>query len=177
MSIDYYVFTKSGQRVTRDQLVPALMKYAINSEIYCDIDTSKTIESEITEHCTVLCWPNESISRAELIEVLQQQNCVERDKLFEDGLLGYCNISASAAQDFFENFDSDYFERSLDKINSQALAEAKCAEVVYEVSTSSGRSDRSSFLQTAVCKAIAELSMGVIEDPQEGQFFWPSEWG
>ena len=112
MSIDYYVFTKSGQRVTRDQLVAALMNYAINSEIYCDIDTSKTIEGEITEYRTVLCWPNESISRAELIEVLQQQNCVERDKLFEDGLLGYCNISASAAQDFFENQSARSFEDS-----------------------------------------------------------------
>ncbi|MEJ7806113.1 MAG: hypothetical protein WKG03_09375 [Telluria sp.] len=123
----------------------------------------------------VVCWQNGSISRADLIEILRSKNNAERDRYFEDGVLGYCNIFVSTAQDFLGNFDSNYFDRSEDQVNSQVLAEAKCAEVVYEVSTSSGRSDRSSFLQTAVCKGIAELSTGIIEDPQEGQFFRSSD--
>lgn len=175
MSCDYYVFTKQSQPVTSGQLVAALQKRAINSYVFREIDPPKSLDGEITGYCAVVCWQTESFTRADLIEMFRSENTVERDKYFEDGVLGYCNVFVSSAGNFLENFDGEYFERSVDQMNSQVLAEAKCAETVYEISTSSGRSDRSSFLQAAVCKSIAELSVGIIEDPQEGEFFWSSE--
>lgn len=175
MSYDFYIFSQQPPCVMRDQLVVALAKFGFESEVYEEIRTPKLIEGELVGYCTILGWRKESLERAALMSALRSTDHTLRDKLFEDEVLAYTNVYVCSAYEFLANYEVDYFVRDENQANSEMITAAKSAKQVYEVSTSAGRSTFSLLFQSALCKTIADLSEGIIEDPQAGTFFGPAE--
>jgi hypothetical protein len=175
MSLDFYVFSSPQHQLTRDQLAAAMSESGFEIDVYEEIRSPKLIEGEVSGYCTVLAWDKKTITRAALHKVLSTGEREVVDELFETNVLAYCNINVTSAQEFLENFDTDYFERPDDPASQDAIAAARAAQIVYEISTSSGRSEFSYSLQKSMCKVVAKLTKGIIEDPQEGNLFWPTE--
>lgn len=80
-----------------------------------------------------------------------------------------------AAAEHYDNFGDDYLDSLAGEIDQQFLDFLRLSSTVYEIQTSAGRSDLSWRFQMAVCRTIAQLTEGLIEEPQMGEYFFPKD--
>lgn len=173
MSLDLYVHCKSAMRLTTEQLSAALAADGIGSAIFEDSVKYKPADVGPITSCTILGWLPSQFDSAHLTELLNAGDKRRLHQLFAKDIVGYANVYSYDAAEHYATFGDDYLDSLSGEVDQQFVAFLKSSKRVFEIQTSSGRSDFSWRFQMQVCRTIAELSNGLIEEPQMGEYFFP----
>ncbi len=103
-----------------------------------------------------------------LSQALEQDRVEALAPLFEQGALALCTISVKVPYSVREELESDELRELLDEGPQEVTAALLGARSRYFITTSAGRTEASLELQMAVWKALGDLVLGILEDPQEG---------
>lgn len=175
MSLDLYVHGKSSRRLTTEQLSAALAARGIGAAIFEDHLNFNPAPAGPIKFCTILGWKQESFDLTRLTEILSGEGTKLLAPLFAKEVLAYANVAAMDAADYYQNFGEDFLDSLAGEIDQQFLDFMKLSNTVYEIQTSAGRSELSWRFQMAVCCTIADLSEGLIEEPQMGEYFFSKD--
>lgn len=175
MSLDLYVHCKSTRRLTAAQLTAALAASGIGAAIFEDYINYKPAKAGPIKLCTILGWKQESFDLTRLTEILSGDHKKRLARLFAKEVLAYAHVLAMDAAEYYQSFGEDYLDSLAGKIDQQFLDFMRLSNTVYEIATSTGRTDLSWRFQMAVCCTIAELTEGLIEEPQMGNYFFPKD--
>ncbi len=175
MSLDLYVHCKSSRPLTTGQLSAALAEHGIGAAIFEDHLNYNPAPAGPIKFCTILGWKLESFDLTRLTEILSGEGKKRLAPLFAKEVLAYANVAAMDASEYYPNVGEGYPDSLAGEINRQFLDFMKLSNTVYEIQTSAGRSDFSWRFQMAVCCTIADISEGLIEEPQMGDYFFSKD--
>ncbi len=176
MSLDLYVHCKSSERLMTQQVFDALAARQIGATLFEDYINYNPAPAGPLKFCTILGWMPTSFDHARLNEILRHGDKKQQLKrLFANEVIAYANVEGHRATDYYETFGDDYPDSLAGEIDRHFLDFIKSAKTVYEIQTSTGRSDLSWRFQMALCCAIAESVDGLIEEPQMGEYFFPKD--
>lgn len=175
MSLDLYVHCKSPRPLSIEQLSAALVAHGIGAAIFEDYLEYKPAVGGPIKSCTILGWKQESFDLIRLTELLSGGDKKRLAPLFAKEVLAYANVAAMDSAEYYQNFGEDYPDSLAGEIDQQFLDFMKLSNTVYEIETSAGRTELSWRFQMAVCCTIAELTEGLIEEPQMGEYFFSKD--
>lgn len=175
MSLDLYIHSKSSMIIASNQIIEGLSQKGFSSALFQDYLKYEPLNDESFEFCTALGWYPHALNKADLNQILQSDDKEKIESLYSKEIIGYCNITVYSASDYHKQYGDDYPDELVGEVHQEFIDFMKNSKIVYELETSAGRSNFSVNFQTALCEILGNITQGLIEDPQMGEFFYPDQ--
>ncbi|NIM04585.1 MAG: hypothetical protein GTO55_01535 [Armatimonadetes bacterium] len=165
MSISFFAYTEESKPIERKELTEAMAKSGWEIAYLSDWSGLTPAEGNRLQDGDILIgWQQDSDLTAKIKAILDSGDEDALEPLGESEVLGVCSVGIS---DPHEDRD-DFIPTDVSKDIVEQLRQAK---LCYELVTSAGRSDFSVEFQGAVWQVIGDVTDGLLEDPQLGEYY------
>lgn len=170
MSCDFFVYSESGQAVSRSELTSAMRAVGWDIVFVDDFHKMSLAQGDrVSEYEIIVGWETDPEVAAKVQGLLANRDREGLEKLFEEMTLGGCEIYVNENE---RDEDEECIPDDIRPDHRRALENAKLS---YYLRTAAGRSPLSFVLQDVVWRAIGKVTRGLVEDPQTGKYCFAHE--